>query len=204
MSFIQYYWAVFRFAFTGAWAIANSAAFFVAILGGFIAWKYPPKGAIMQNLMWAAPLSLFGVVLIVSLAIVAPYNIHKKQEQKIDELQAQINKPIDKTQLLAEINELVGEINQFKADRDLTQFDFSGNESADLRMQKIRKYSAVTKNLFATRYKQRVSNIITILQRNKTISEEEFRDFAWMLKIPAPYDMDQINQKLLEYSHRLK
>ncbi|MGD1043318.1 MAG: hypothetical protein ABR913_09720 [Sedimentisphaerales bacterium] len=86
MSFVQYYLRVLSIAFSGAWAVANAVSFVLSILFGVIAWKYPPKESIVKDLMWVIPLAIFVVILIISVAIVAPYQIYQNQQQKIDEL----------------------------------------------------------------------------------------------------------------------
>ena len=86
----EYLQRLFYYAFSGAWAIANAALFIFTICGGIISWKYPRKESIVKKLVWIIPLSIFGVALIVSLAIVAPYKICKDQKQEIERLKSEL------------------------------------------------------------------------------------------------------------------
>ena len=86
-EFIKYGWDVLYLAFKGAWAITECAAAIIAILGGVIVWKYPRWESTMKNLLWMIPVGFFVLLLILRVAIVAPYDIYKSQQQKINESQ---------------------------------------------------------------------------------------------------------------------
>lgn len=82
LDIAKYYWKVFYLAFNKAWAICELISGILALLGGFIAWKHPQWGGVVNNLVWMIPLSVFLLLLVIRL-LTAPYEIYKEQEKKI-------------------------------------------------------------------------------------------------------------------------
>jgi len=80
-----YYWHILQFAINPAWAIAELVAGVLALVFGYIAWKYPHWESKMKNPLWMIPLAVFLSILMIRL-IIAPYVMYTEQQQTIMKL----------------------------------------------------------------------------------------------------------------------
>ena len=88
MVIVKYYWSLFRFAVDGAWGFSQLVSAIFAFVGGYIGYKHPEWGIVMNNLLWVIPLGIFVVLFAIRL-ILAPYKIYKDQQDEIKKLQQQ-------------------------------------------------------------------------------------------------------------------
>lgn len=210
MSFIRYVWDILCIACTSAWGISGVITQIVSIIIGIIIWKRPAKEPAMKHLPWLIPLGVFVVWLSIML-IIAPYQIVKNQKEAIGGLQKKIDEQntqkvvhINKAQLFKEVESLLSEINQFNADRDLSQPSIGTNDDS---FQKQKEYRAVTSNLFITRYKQRLLDITHTLYTNQIITAGELNTYYWLingLDNGGHMNLGQLNHMLLEYKGKLE